>query len=190
MKLRHGTSLVLAFGNDLVKLANATNTRHCVYTSFMTKVVKHIVEAYIIHRKLVEVKEEEDAVSAQGEPKGTLYSPLGYVGSGEGRAIQAIASIQCYRKHAGVHGAKHIESFLSNLTIKPEGDINGRMVTWLELYILYRIRGGVKPVPDDVRKSVTRATADNKWANRAMDPSVLQHGLPTGNMLWTNTDAH
>ena len=95
---------------------------------------------------------------------GTPYQPLGYVISHNGRAIRAESSIACFRKHAALHDSKHLEAFLSTLKVNPDGDDQGRRITWLDLYILYRIRGGIKPVPDDLRKAVSRATADKQIA--------------------------
>jgi len=128
----------------------------------MSKVAKHIVEAYIIHRKLIDSQTEEAIEAEQREGKAKPYVPLGYVPSTKGRPLTAVSSVQCYRKFGHLHGIQHIESFISGLQVEPDGDDNGRMITWLELYILYRLRGGVKPIPDDAHEAVSKATADKQ----------------------------
>ncbi len=118
----------------------------------------------ILGKKLVDAKNEEIEALNQGDPYGTQYEPLGYIARDSGRSLQAASTIHCYRKQAKQQGAMHTEAFLANLSVNPDGDIHGRRITWLELYILYRLRGGIKPIPDDVRKAISRATADKQIA--------------------------
>ena len=149
-------------GSDLLKIANAINTRHTYYKHFMVKVVKHIVEAYIIHRQLVVAKDEEAKACEQREDMSRPYTPLGYIPTCNGRPLKAVSSVQCYAKFKDLHAIKHTEAFLSNILINEDGDDDGRMVTWLELYILYRLRGGPKPIMENPRKAISRATADKQ----------------------------
>ena len=151
-------------GQDLLKLSGVANKRHGHYLHFMVKVVKHIVESYIIHRKLVDFKEEEEAALREGDAKGIPFCPLGYVDVSKARELKPNSSMACHRKHASIHATKELEAFYSTLLISPDGDAKGRMITWLELYILYRVRGGCKPIPDNPRVAVSRATADKQIA--------------------------
>ena len=154
-----GTSI---FGQDLIKTASFVNTRHCFYSSLMVKIVKHIVEAYIIHRKLIDFQNGEAQACEQAEARAKPYAPLGYVLNHKARSLIATSSVQCYKKLNSENGIRHIEAFLSSLQVNQDGDDKGRMITWLELYILYRLRGGVKPIPDECRKAVSRSTADKQ----------------------------
>ena len=126
------------------------------------KVVKLISEGYNNHRKLLDAKEEERVELEESEGKTKPYIPLGYVQTAKWRALEAISSVQCYRKLVKVHDTTHMEAFLSCLTVDPGGDDKGRMITWLELYMLYKLRGGVKPIPDNLHKAISRATADKQ----------------------------
>ena len=59
----------------------------------MMKVVKHIVEGHIIHRRLIDAKEEERVELEESEGKTNPYIPLGYVQAAKGRAPKAISSV-------------------------------------------------------------------------------------------------
>ena len=43
-------------GKDIIQIASCLQTRHVKYSSFMRDVGTHIVEAYLIHRQLVDRK--------------------------------------------------------------------------------------------------------------------------------------
>ena len=120
------------------------------------------MEGYIIHRKLIDAKEEERVELEEREGKTKPYIPLGYVQTAKGRAFKAISSVQCYRKLLKAHDTTHIGAFLSCLIVDTAGDDKGRMITWLELYVWYRLRRGIKPIPDDFHKAIGRATADKQ----------------------------
>ena len=48
------------------------------------------------------------------------------------------------------------ESFIKSIVFVP-GTLHGHGTTWLELYILYRMSGSVKPVPDDINLAKVKA---------------------------------
>ena len=54
---------VKCHGEGMNYLASAYNKRHGLYTVFMTKVVKHIVEAHMIHRELIRIAGIKDSNS-------------------------------------------------------------------------------------------------------------------------------
>ena len=152
------------YGGDLLKAASHIHERHSHYANFMFKVVKHIVEGYIIHRQLSDIKKAEEAEAASSADPGKLYEKLSYAKLGDARLLNAVSSIQCFAAYAKKPAAKNMEHFLSNLQVVPRDDHDDRSITWLELYILYRIRGGIKPIPDSTRIAFGRATADKQIA--------------------------
>ena len=152
------------FGQDLLRAATFTNYRHSCYTLFMSQVVKHIVEGYCIHRQMTDIKAAADEASMQSADKAKPHEALGYVNETQGRPLEAISSVSCFKAFSNKGPAKNIEMFLSNLVVNPDGDANGRRISWLEFYILYRIRGGAKPIPDHHNKAFSRSTADKQIA--------------------------
>ena len=84
------------FGEDLIKVAGIINTRHCFYEIFAVKVVRHIVEAYTIHRKMIDFKEQQKEESQREAAKTIPYIPLGYARADNCRTIDAVSIIKCY----------------------------------------------------------------------------------------------
>jgi len=150
------------YGDDLLKAASHIYERHSHYATFMLKVVKHVVEGYIIHRQLSDIKKAEETEAASSSEPGRYYQELSYAKYEHARPIEACSSIECYAAYANKPAVRKIEQFLSMLNVHPHGDCDGRCITWLELYILYRIRGGIKPIPDSTRIAFGRATADKQ----------------------------
>ena len=57
-KADHAADLAVQMhGEDVISVAKILQARHRKYTSLMKDVVKHIVEAYLIHKELVEMRE-------------------------------------------------------------------------------------------------------------------------------------
>ena len=52
-------------GKDVVSVAAIFHKRHNLYTAFMKRVVKHIIEAYLIHRLLLDKKQDSGSSDAQ-----------------------------------------------------------------------------------------------------------------------------
>ena len=124
----------------------------------MKDVSHHIIEAYMIHRRLLDIKANQQS-GGDVENKGKVaYKPLTYINSTDGDDLPVTSTVAHFKGYVGKHAkACHAEHFLRNLKVKRcvEGP---RPVTWLELYILYRLRGHPKPIDDPCRKAEARPT--------------------------------
>ena len=65
-------------GKDLNKLATKYNKRHFFYTRFMIQISKHIIEAYLMHRSLTRIKDDQMAQDI-GITKKVSFNPLWYI---------------------------------------------------------------------------------------------------------------
>ena len=63
-------------GEGLVHLASMYCKRHAFYTDFMTLVVKHIVEAYMIHRELVRIAGVKAANAGDIHLQKCVFKPM------------------------------------------------------------------------------------------------------------------
>ncbi len=72
-------------GKDVISVARILHNRHLQYMRFMQQVSRHIVEGYLIHRRLLEI---EDSNKNQEQPKGALQS------KGQHSAIQQRRPLQ------------------------------------------------------------------------------------------------
>jgi hypothetical protein len=110
------------------------------------------------------------------------YCPLTYPVIDDTRSIQPDASIHDFAKYKNKNIlAGAMESFLCGLKVaKQEHETRG--ITWLELYILYRIRGFPKPIQDNVKnKAAPRANADKliKAFTNQLRGNIARCCLPT-----------
>ena len=87
-----------------------------------------------------------------------------YADAQQARSIEASSSCQCFETFSKKGPINDIECFLASLEVVQASEDQGRGVTWLELYILYRIRGGRKPLADPLRCAQPKATADKQIA--------------------------
>ena len=149
-------------GKDVMEIAEWLHKRHSEYQTFMKDVSHHIIEAYLIHRRLCDIKEEERVKAEKGICQKKHYSPLHYPGVNTTRKLIATSSLKEYQSYASKNPqAEHVEKFMANLNITPAG-ISERGITWLELYVLYRCRGYPKPIEDPIHAGKTKATPDKQ----------------------------
>ena len=124
--------------------------RHRSYTKFMKNVATHIIEAYIIHKQLDEMIHEDGTKC----DKRMYYKSLRYPLESRTNKMHTIAHLGHYSSFIKDDATtEHIHSFLENMSVV-KADEQNRPITWLELYILYRIRGFKKPI-DDPQKLLT-----------------------------------
>lgn len=124
------------YGVDLNNIAKWYAQRAKAYYWFMRKVAHHIVEAYIIHRQLVEGLQEQVPLA----DRGTFYEALSYPEEANARSLIPHASIANYSTFKATNTrADAVEAFL--VSLKVSTDANVRRVSWVELYILYVTRG-------------------------------------------------
>ena len=113
----------------------------------MVLVVKHIVEAHMIHRELVRIADIKAENIANKQQATWMYKPMQYLNPDqEVRRIDFISSIKSFHKVCNQSSCIiRIEDFFKTLRISDAG-IEERSITWLELYILYRISGHPRPL--------------------------------------------
>ena len=151
-----GTAL---HGELLISLAKTMQARYTAYQRFMIDLSQHIVEAYYIHRLLMNKYKEKEQQYQMHLNKKKPYHMLQYAQLSETKRLQNNSSIANHTNYQKRNpNANNIQSFLANLQVA-EGSNHMRNITWLELYILYRIRGYPKPIPDKSTKASTRASA-------------------------------
>ena len=124
----------------------------------MKKVVTHIIEAYIIHKQLGGIEDDE----GEHQDKRILYKPLTYPVEDESRFLKTKAHL-CHFSTFLNDDPNHsqLQGFLENIKIK-EYDDERRPISWLELYVLYRLRGYKKPIDDPTNLALARATLDKQ----------------------------
>ena len=108
-----GTAL---HGKQVMSVAKRMSSRHTQYLKLMESISQHTIEAYRIHRILMQRHEEADeAARAELEDRKVSYEPLTYPEGGT-RKIRNYASIQDYSKHCKHNCiANNIEQFLANI---------------------------------------------------------------------------
>ena len=126
----------------------------------MKSISQHTIEAYRIHRILMQQHEEASELAKNElESKHISYEPLTYPEQDHTRRIKNFASIHDCSKHCGADCIAHsIEHFLANISIK-ECSNDQRGITWIEMYILYGIRGNPAPFEYNERKAQNMKTA-------------------------------
>jgi ribonuclease HI len=146
-------------GADVVKVAGWLHDRAKAYLGLMKKVSHHIVESYLIHRTLVERSDEDAACVALDQDRGTSYVPLAYPSASTCRPLKNWASIANYHKFKrDTPGACEVQDFLANLVVAPVAECV-RPITWIELYILFVMRGYRVPyIPETIAQA--RPTPD------------------------------
>ena len=132
------------------------------YFNCMLKLSKHIVEGYIIHRALVEKAEEQANASKGNKIEQFPHEPLQYANDAEAYSLKPISSMACFKGFCEAnHAAKHVEAFWAQALVVP-CNLQTRPITWLELFILYRLRGGANAIKNPASRALTRATADKQ----------------------------
>ena len=169
-------------GEEVLTLMSAMTLRFQHYVQFMRKVAHHIVEGYLIHRAMMDVKARKQAKEEVNADKRTLYRALHYPDEGRTRNLCPVSSIHCFdsviKKQVEIID---VESFLACLKIAPTGD-GLRGISWLEFYVLYRIRGGRKLIPDPTNPALPRGSADKQFRafKRALRAIVDRTLCPDG----------
>ena len=125
----------------------------------MQDISHHIIEAYHIHRLLTNKQEENELLLNKGVDKRKPYHKLQYADSTSANPIKNTSNIENYSKFKKKNPrCAQIQSFIANLDVTADGE-HMRSITWLEMYIVYRIRGYHKPIADSPGKADPRATA-------------------------------
>ena len=154
----HAADLAVAMhGGDIISMGRILHKRYLSYIHFMINVAHHIVEGYLIHKQLLDRRGDR----AHNTKKPHNYSPL-KVKNGTNtittpKPFATEGSILNFRAFSGRHKcATEVWHFLQSLTYY-EVEEQQQATTWLELYLLYRIKGYGKPVPDRPSKARARA---------------------------------
>jgi ribonuclease HI len=145
-------------GEETFDLARMFSKRHAEYTKFMQKVAQHIVEAHLIHKRLLEIKEakeEQDRIARKRE--GVAYAPLHFPKLHQGQPLSFTYVITQFRaEYKAAPFAHLVQQFLVAQSYHAHDD-GARGITWIELYTLYRIAGNKQPVPDAPANPATLA---------------------------------
>ncbi len=146
-----GTAL---YGKDVIDTAKNLHGRHYRYTKFMLDVAKHIIEGYLIHRKLTDIREAKE----EKADRRITYQPISYPNSDHSAKLEVRGKVQRFSAFCRKHKcATDVHHFHGNLKGSHTSDPY-KAITWLELYILYRTRGYTKPIEDNKNKARARAT--------------------------------
>ena len=149
-------------GKDYIKAAQAIDFRHNKYTKLVTSVVKHIVEASLINSELSKRREAAEKAKKQKEDHKEGYRMLSYPSQLSARQVTPKASLSNYQSFTNAKPKhKQVEKYLSNLWIKDIGQ-DTRPITWLELYMTYRLRGYHQPLSVDANAARTKPTLDKQ----------------------------
>jgi ribonuclease HI len=164
-------------GKDVCDVASWLHDRAKRYTSFMKDVSHHIIEAYLIHRTLVQRIDEQATTIELDTNKGVPFVPLDYPSSMVPTHIEAQASVSNFKALCVNHPkATRIESYFSNLDVVKCGP-GSRPITWIELYVLFCIRGYevIEPPASlaDTRPNPDKLLRDFKNTSRAVLGRVL-----------------
>ncbi len=115
-------------GKPAIQLAKLWHDRHRYYAIFMQKVAKHIIEGYLIHRRLEDIRESN-------APKGDsliYYSPISISRVGDPISFTIGSNISYYeafnRKHKS---ARDVGDFIASLRLYPNCHVH-HAATWLE----------------------------------------------------------
>ena len=93
--------------------------------------------------------------------QGVAHTGLQYPTKLNARYVIPKVTIASYPKLSKDIGITQTQCLLSNLLV--EGDVtHSRPITWLELYIIFRVRGYHKPMENQINGAITRATLDKQ----------------------------
>jgi hypothetical protein len=148
------------YGPEMLDIAKWFHNRAKAYVRFMKHVSRHIVEAYLIHRQLLD-QIDGDKPSPGVVDRGRPYAPLEYPIIGSCRKLVHHASISNYVGLGKQYPrASRVEAFLKALDVSPvTGD--QRPITWIELYALFVLRGyELFEVPEHI--ACAQPSADNR----------------------------
>ena len=143
------------------KTIKAFGVRLFNYTGFVTKVAKHIIEAVLISSELNSRREAVEEAKKHKTDQAVSHIGLQYPCKQNARRVVPKVTIASYPKASDDSGLIQTQCFISNLLV--EGDItHSRPITWLEIYIIFRLRGYHKPMENPSNGAVTRATLDKQ----------------------------
>jgi ribonuclease HI len=135
-------------GERVVHFADLYSKRRHFYSLFYRKVVHHIIEGYLIHKELLRIKDAKEGQATQNLLEVT-HTPLGYADQQLSQLLVMNTSIKCYPKVIKkTPNIIYVQDFLSKVSLQPLQDSSQRGITWIELYILYRIRGFPNVIQD------------------------------------------
>ena len=123
----------------------------------MLQIAKHIVEGYLIHRRLIDI-EQSKVPSTSNKVHYKPPVPATHDLQEAPGNFNLQGSICNYKAFGNKRkAASEVWRFLGNLRYHPTND-QQQATTWLELYILFRLQGYGKPVPDNPAKAREKAS--------------------------------
>ena len=178
---------VKLFGDDVIRAARSLHERHRAYAKFMLHVAKHLIEGYMIHRALIDNEQSQNANNEDN--KHVTYQALHYPPASMCHPVLLTSSVTRHQKHLIKHpGALNIETFIKALKVAPANLTRG--ITWIELYLHYRMSGFPNILQDPIIKSKARPSLARQMRAfkrefravvcRCMDDAVDQHLFAPG----------
>ena len=133
--------------------------KHEKYTKYMTQVVTHIIEGYIIHKQLKDIEILDTAKADNRIP----YAPLLYPDKANTKHLVTTTHLGHYRGHvSNDNNAIHMQAFIEDMLVQ-EQQADMRCITWLEIYILYRPRGHKQPIDKPHNIAMAKPTFDKQF---------------------------
>ena len=118
----------------------------------------------MLHRALLHRAEQRAARTLGHRKPNTTYKALSYPAAHLCSSLRHVTSICKFPQLPYAKCLAHIEHFLQKLPIAP-GDTINRGITWLELYIIYRLIGHPKPIDDPAMPPASTAQQLSRFKN-------------------------
>ena len=152
---------VRVHGEATYELARLYTARHQSYTKLMRDVAIHIVEAHMIHRELLRIAEAKEKAQQGGGQKLYAYVPLEYprgVHACDSRTVRCFTMITNLPALTKAHpNIIYAQRFLQSLQVQASTQsIAG--ITWIQLYILYRLAGFPKPLANPACPALVKSS--------------------------------
>jgi len=145
-------------GKDVVDAAKWYHCKRKNYVDFMKKVAIHIVEAHTISNVLLEEAEAAKQAALAHQDKGVYYAKLAYPPATPNGDLKPTYCMGNYSSFCKANpDAQTMQDFISGLHHNPQGP---RATTWLELFVLFHIRGYKLTDKNVSRPADQRVTAD------------------------------
>ena len=133
-------------GDDEVSLSNYFDARHNFYFHLLHLIHLHSAEGHLIYNRLVAcAQDRNDLLHPKGDGKKEIIS-LTYGRAEHAMALQPLRSALVFPSFFRSCSCAHaIHGFLSRMTGESMPD-STHGVSWIELYLIYRMEGGPMPL--------------------------------------------
>ena len=143
-------------GPEVVKLARRMCNRVVKFVDLVILILKHNLEGYLIHQRLTEVK-----LAAINMANGANLRTIGFLEHGvsdtAGRLTFMHEPARFPSSFRGYRRVNHVYNYLRAISVSPliEGS---QGISWIEIYILYRMAGFPPPLDQPLNPAAPRRT--------------------------------